>query len=81
MTTLSPELAKFVWSDKSILTLEEQAECQQRRKQLESELTPEKIQERERAWKKFAKITVNEENIQIMEETRKEINQCRLAFL
>ncbi|MDR0609458.1 MAG: hypothetical protein LBG58_05065 [Planctomycetaceae bacterium] len=79
--TAEAELVKFVWADKSILTPEEQAESRQRRKQLETESTPEKIQARKKAWEKFLTIIVSEKDIQVMEESRREVNECRPASL
>ncbi|MDR2117458.1 MAG: hypothetical protein LBP87_13865 [Planctomycetaceae bacterium] len=75
------ELVELFWSDKSILTPEERTKTKLRRKQLEAELTPEKIQTQKIAWEKFLKMKIGEEEIKTMEENRKELNQCRLAFL
>jgi hypothetical protein len=78
-----PEVAVFVCCDDTILSPEEKTETIRRREELETQLTPEKIEAQNKAWENFQNLSrrITENEIQAMEEARKEINQCRLAFL
>ncbi|MDR3196819.1 MAG: hypothetical protein LBU34_03020 [Planctomycetaceae bacterium] len=78
-----PEVAIFVCCDNTILSLAEKTETIRQREKLEAQLTPEKIEAQNKAWENFQNLLlrITENEIQAMEDARKEINQCRPVFL